>query len=137
MPSAQTPGHPEASILWGYYSFLLGPGEQSFVVPSKSLWIVAYRAPQSMEFFRQEYWSVLPFLSPGDLPNPEIKPGLPHCRQMLYHLSHQGSPIVGVMVSSSKRTYAIPTSRAPVPVVDNCRPIPHRRCSNTFLSQSL
>ena len=30
--------------------------------------------------------------SPGDLPNPEIKPGLPHCRWILYHLSHQGSP---------------------------------------------
>ena len=30
--------------------------------------------------------------SPEDLPNPGIKSGLPHCRQMLYHLSHQGSP---------------------------------------------
>jgi len=28
-----------------------------------------YHAPQSMEFFRQEYWSGLPFPSPGDLPN--------------------------------------------------------------------
>ena len=38
--------------------------------------------------FRQEYWGGLPFPSPGDLPNP----GPPHCRQILYHLSHQGSP---------------------------------------------
>ena len=30
-----------------------------------------------MEFSRQEYWSGLPFLTPGDLPNPEIKPGSP------------------------------------------------------------
>ena len=45
-----------------------------------------------MEFFRQEYWSGLPFPSPGDLPNPGIKPGLLHCRQILYHLSHQESP---------------------------------------------
>ena len=37
-------------------------------------WIVAYQAPQSMEFSRQEYWSGLPFLSPGDLPNPGIAP---------------------------------------------------------------
>ena len=29
----------------------------------------------SMEFSRQEYWSGLPFLSPGDLPDPGIKPG--------------------------------------------------------------
>ena len=36
---------------------------------------VAHQAPQSMEFSRQEYWSGLPFPSPGDLPNPRIKPG--------------------------------------------------------------
>ena len=30
-----------------------------------------------MEFFRQEYWSGLPFPSPGDLPNPGIEPGSP------------------------------------------------------------
>ena len=41
---------------------------------------------------KQEYWSVLPFPSPGDLPNPGIEMGLPHCRQILYPLSHQGSP---------------------------------------------
>ena len=40
-------------------------------------WTVAYRAPQSMEFSRQEYWSGLPFPSPGDLPNPGIEPGSP------------------------------------------------------------
>ena len=40
-------------------------------------WTVAYQAPQSMEFSRQEYWSGLPFRSPGDLPKPGIKPGSP------------------------------------------------------------
>ena len=43
-----------------------------------------------MEFSRQEYWSELPFPSPGDLPDLGIEPGLPHCGQMLYSLSHQG-----------------------------------------------
>ena len=38
---------------------------------------VAHQAPQSMGFSRQEYWSGLPFPSPGDLPNPGIKPGSP------------------------------------------------------------
>ena len=38
-------------------------------------WTVAYQAPPSMEFSRQEYWSGLPFLSPGDLPISGIKPG--------------------------------------------------------------
>ena len=40
-------------------------------------WTVAYRAPPSMGFSRQEYWSGLPFPSPGDLSNPEIEPGSP------------------------------------------------------------
>ena len=40
-------------------------------------WTVAYQAPPSMGFSRQEYWSGLPFPSPRDLPNPGIKPGSP------------------------------------------------------------
>ena len=42
-----------------------------------TLWTVAYQAPPSMGFSRQEYWSGLPFPSPGDLPNPGIEPGSP------------------------------------------------------------
>ena len=44
-----------------------------FVTP----WTVAYQAPLSVGFSRQEYWSGLPFSSPGDLPNPGIKPRSP------------------------------------------------------------
>ena len=40
-------------------------------------WTVACQAPLSMEFSRQEYWSALPFPSPGDLPNPGIEPRSP------------------------------------------------------------
>ena len=40
-------------------------------------WTVALQAPLSMGFPRQEYWNELPFASPGDLPNPEIKPMSP------------------------------------------------------------
>ena len=43
---------------------------QLFVTP----WTVAYQAPRSMGFSRQEYWSGLPFPSPGDLPDPETEP---------------------------------------------------------------
>ena len=42
-----------------------------------TLWTVAYQAPPSMGFSGQEYWSGLPFPSPGDLPNPGIKPRSP------------------------------------------------------------
>ena len=41
-----------------------------FVTP----WTLACQAPLSMEFSRQEYWSGLSFPSPGDLPDPGIKP---------------------------------------------------------------
>ena len=46
---------------------------QLFVTP----WTVAHQAPLSMEFSRQEYWSGLPFPSPGDLPDPGVKPKSP------------------------------------------------------------
>ena len=42
---------------------------QLFVTP----WTVAYQAPLSIGFSRQDYWSGLPFPSPGDLPNPGIE----------------------------------------------------------------
>ena len=40
-------------------------------------WTVVHQVPLSMGFSRQEYWSGLPFPSPGDLPNPGIEPGSP------------------------------------------------------------
>ena len=43
--------------------------------PFVTLWIAARRVPLSMGFSRQEYWSGLPFPSPGDLPDPGIEPG--------------------------------------------------------------
>ena len=60
---------------------------QLFVAP----WTTTYQAPLSMGLYRRDYWSGLPFPSPGDLPTQGLSPGFPHCRQMLYHLSHQGS----------------------------------------------
>ena len=42
-----------------------------------TLWTVAYQAPLCMGFSRQQYWSGLPFPSPGDLPNSGIEPGSP------------------------------------------------------------
>ena len=40
-------------------------------------WTVAYQASPSMGFSRQQYWSGLPFPSPGDLPDPGVEPGSP------------------------------------------------------------
>ena len=55
---------------------------------------VAHQAPLSMEFSRQEYWSGLPFASPGDLPYPGIKPGHPTFQAVFFYvLSYQGSQV--------------------------------------------
>ena len=74
-----TPGHSQASLLWGHCSFLLGPGARDSVVPSMSLF-----------------------------PSPMLS---------------SGSSIVGLIMTSSKRTHAIPTPRAPILVENHCRPI--------------
>ena len=60
----------------------------SVIQPRPTPWTIAHQAPLSMELLRQEYWSGLPFPSPEDLPQPDFL----HCRQVLYHLSPQGSP---------------------------------------------
>ena len=49
------------------------PGNQLFA----AAWAVARQAPLSMGLTKQEYWSGLPFPTPGDLPDPGIKPASP------------------------------------------------------------
>ena len=70
---------------------------QLFEIPR----IVALQAPLSMVFSRQEYWSGLPCPSPGDLPNPGIKPTSLSvsfiCRQVLYYQRHLESHIETVL----------------------------------------
>ena len=76
-----------------------------------TLWTIARQAPLSMGFFRQEYWSGLLFPSPGDLPNPGIKPRSPALqadslpsKEICHRLKngHQGSPL-SVMQSFIKK----------------------------------
>ena len=74
-------------------------------------WTVAHQASVSMGFPRQEYWNGLSFPSPGDLPDPRIEPVSLDCREILYWLSHQGSPRfheVKVKSLSRVRLFAIP-----------------------------
>ena len=49
----------------------------SVVSDSSTPWAAACQAPLSMGFSRQEYWSGLPFPSPGDIPHPGIEPRSP------------------------------------------------------------
>ena len=65
---------------------MLGGGlVAQFCLTLETPWTVACQAPLFMGFSRQEYWSGLPFPSPGGLSNP----GLLHCRQILYQLSYR------------------------------------------------
>ena len=59
-----------------------------------SPWAVACQAPLSMGFSREEYWSGLPFLSPGDLPDPGIKPGSPVLQADSLLTELQGKPAI-------------------------------------------
>ena len=61
-----------------------------FVTP----WTAAYQAPLSMVFSRQEYWSGLPFPSPGDLPDPGIEPGSPAFQVDALTSEPPGKPII-------------------------------------------
>ena len=56
-------------------------------------WTVAYQAPLSKGFFRQEYWSGLPFIPPGDLPDPEIEPTPPALAGKFFTAKSPGKPL--------------------------------------------
>ena len=61
---------------------------KSFVTP----WTVAHQAPLSMGFPRQEYWSGLPFLSPGSLHDPGIESVFPTFADIFFTTEPPGKP---------------------------------------------
>ena len=66
----------------------------SFAIP----WTVAHQAPLSIRFLRQEYWSGLPFPSPGDLPDQGIKPASPALAGRFFTTEPPGKPILNIAV---------------------------------------
>ena len=81
---------PSISLAWASMSCITLCVRQLF----SRVWLFA--TPQSMGFSRQEYWSGLPFSSPRGSSGPRIElesPCLPHCKRILYLLSHWGSPM--------------------------------------------
>ena len=57
-----------------------------------TLWTAARQTPLSMGFSRQEYWSGLPFLPPGDLPDPGIEPTSPALAGRFFIAEPPGKP---------------------------------------------
>ena len=66
---------------------------RSVVSDSATPWTIARQPPLSMEFSRQEYWSGLPFPSPGDLPIPRIEPESPALQANSLPSEQPGKPI--------------------------------------------
>ena len=68
----------------------------SFVTP----WTVAHQTLLIMGFPRQEYWSGLPFPSPGDLPDPGIKPTSPALTGRFFTTEPPGKPVYMAIINA-------------------------------------
>ena len=104
--SGQCPGRLEARSEACSVSSLQ-PKQDYLISLTVTPWTVAHRAPLSMGFSRQEYWSGLPCPPPGDLPDPGIKPTspmVPSLQAASLLLSHWGSPIC-VCVSNTAKLF--------------------------------
>ena len=83
------------SAIHQHESAMCACSEASVMSSSGTPWTVAHQAPLSIRFCRREYWSRLPFPSPGDLPHPGTEPRSPVAPVWQVDsslLSHQGSP---------------------------------------------
>ena len=93
----------------------------SCVWPFVTPWTVACQAPLSMRFSRQEYWSGLPWLPPGDLPDPGIEPA-----SLLPPTLAEGSlASVGKPPSSAKEYYSVQFSSVTQSCPTLCDPMNH------------
>ena len=86
---------------------------QLFATP----WTVVYQAPPSMGFSRQEYWSGLPFPSPGGLPNPGIEPRSPALQEDALPSEPPGKPMARKMsfyqnITRDSSKYSFPKASA-------------------------
>ena len=84
-----------------------------------TLWTVARQASPSMGFSRQEYWSGLPFPSPGDLPDPGVEPGSPVLEADALTSEPSFSQTVGRPTAAPSR---LPGSAGPVGVARRAPP---------------
>ena len=78
---------PASSPGWGWFGDLVAKLCPTLATP----WTVAYQAPLSMEFSRQEYWTGLPCPSPGGLPNSRIElwsPALQEATREVHRKNH-------------------------------------------------
>ena len=102
-----------------------------FVTPST----VAYQAPPSMGFSRQEYWCGLPFPSPGDLPDPGIEPRYPALRADALTSEPPGKPQDGINTNIRRHQRDFPGSPAVKILHCHCRGYGFCTWSGNFLKK--
>ena len=78
----------------GAYNFWSCSFSCSVMSDSVTPWTVAHQGPLTTGFSRQEYWSGLPFPSPGDPPDPGIEPASPALAGGFFTTERQGSPVI-------------------------------------------
>ena len=82
--------------------------------PHATPWTVAYQAPPSMEFSRQEYWSGLPFPSPGDLPDPGMEPRSPTLQADALPSEPPGKPLGRAAAAAANSLQSCPALCDPI-----------------------
>ena len=131
---------PSCGLFWDLVSknTTLVPSMHEYLVMSSyfvTLWIIGLRALLSMEFSRQEYWSELPFPSPGDPPAPGIEPmspvspvlaggffttappGNPHNPSVQFSSVHFSLSVVSDSLRPHESQHARPPCPLPIPRV--------------------
>ena len=79
---------------------------RSVVSDSATPWTIAHQVPPSMGFSRQEYWSGLPFPSPGDLPDLGIEPWSPTLQADALTSEPPGKPYMYILIYIYLQRYA-------------------------------
>ena len=88
-------------LLYSIAQFLLLFSYEIMFVSFETLWTIAWQAPLSIGFPRQQYWSRLPFPSPGDHSHPGTEPASPALQADSVSLRDQGSSPASVAVPKS------------------------------------
>ena len=85
----------QINCMFSFYAWKWSKSSSVHVRLFETPWTVAHQGPLSKGFSRQQYWSGLPFSSPGILPTQKPNLSLLFCRQILYHLNHWRSLYLG------------------------------------------
>ena len=117
IPWMEEPGGPQSMV-----SQKVGHHVGHFTSVAKSyptlaiLWTVARQVPRSMGFSRREYWVGCHFHLQRIFPSQELNPALLHCRQILYQLSNEGSPLKANQIEAFiLQTFCNSSSSVPLP----------------------